>query len=684
MNNKIAPHYVIGNSQHVNRLHRLLSTYADQGHELSGPPIYTERSSFSSARSSGNPAVHGWSSYTTKTERSSRASSPTASIEGSSDSISSLSWLPLADNKMGNVISTSPKGSSFDYLGCFPLGFDVSKKAFFDVVQSQRRFAEMNLLDGIPQSKLHQIGGTLDNFCETLCEENEGNMFDWMAAVQGLAQRLTKVQPHAPDSIKAYIGLDQGFQIQPGVIFWGVYALDEDLILSLFVSRNAPDIIGAILHTFLSSRGCPRHECFQVEMLFSKWSKSILQPSGLSPRILHDLTLLSPTELLKFLQRLNLSPATGDPSFVNLLRTACESQLLNSTDFTQLKEISTTGYLSGRATADDLIGSRIEWYRQTGCQYQSQAIALDNFIQIHRTITELLRERRIEELQKITESLAAALERSEIDSRVDLIAFSIFCAMRKHAFDEAYMEVTDRNTLFNDQSDQAAAFAELFATGARCEAYFDTTPSAFGKLLSDRYRAYHHRPGHEPPIWSDLEPTTQSAYAAAKIDVDPNSKRTNMAAHQRFTFLSVFAIPALLDIILLTTTGRGLYLSGYMSHDEQHSATLALMISLLISGSVGTWITCGGSYYLISMAFSAMNMFVLTRLVGGLAFTLAIAVIGFVAVGAINGIGAGIIFFLYLIALTSYLCLLATLANFQYPGSAFQSVSYQKLHSRLI
>lgn len=74
------------------------------------------------------------------------------------------------------------------------------------------------------------------------------------------------------------------------------------------------------------------------------------------------------------------------------------------------------------------------------------------------------------------------------------------------------------------------------------------------------------------------------------------------------------------------------------------------------------------------MAFSAMNMFVVTRLVGGFAFTLAIAVIGLIALGVLDGIGAGVVFFLYLIALTSYLTLLATLANFQYPGSAFQSV----------
>jgi hypothetical protein len=148
-----------------------------------------------------------------------------------------------------------------------------------------------------------------------------------------------------------------------------------------------------------------------------------------------------------------------------------------------------------------------------------------------------------------------------------------------------------------------------------------------------------------------------------------------MSAHQKFTFLSVFAIPALLDIILLTTTGKGLYLSGDMTETELKSATLGLMISLLISGAVGTWITCGGSYYLISMAFSAMNLFVITRMVGGLAFTLIVAIVGFAIVGGISGIIAGIVFFLYLLVLTAYLILLASLANYQYPGSAFQSVS---------
>jgi len=535
---------------------------------------------------------------------------------------------------------------------------------------------EMRLLDSVKNTTLNNFGQTLEQYCNYLASRDVAYVSEWLAAIQELAEQLSNVNEEGFNFICAHIGLDSGFQIHPGSRFWAVYAINEDSTLDIYISRNVEDLLGTILHTFLSSRGCPRHECIQAEISLAEWNQTVNPSSGLSQRLQRDISLLSPSELLQFLQSLYLSLEAGDPSLVNNLRVACEIQLLGSTDFKQLKEISTVGFLSGQNSPHELVSSRINWYSQLSCQCPDEASTLENFILVQNSITNILKSRNIPKLQEITENLGHIIKEGEIDARVDLLALSIFCAMRKHAFDEAYMEVTDRNTLFNDQSDQAAAFAELFATGARCEAYFDLTPSAFGKLLSDRYRFYHHKEGNEPPLWSDQNPATPSAYAAAKIDIDDaQSQKSVMSAHQRFTFLSVFAIPALLDILLLTTTGRGLYLSGRMSLMEIHSATLALMISLLISGTVGTWITCGGSYYLISMAFSAMNMFVVTRLVTGLAFTLIVAAIGFIALWAIKGVAAGVIFFLYLIALTAYLCLLAALANFQYPGSAFQSVS---------
>jgi hypothetical protein len=108
-----------------------------------------------------------------------------------------------------------------------------------------------------------------------------------------------------------------------------------------------------------------------------------------------------------------------------------------------------------------------------------------------------------------------------------------------------------------------------------------------------------------------------------------------------------------------------------MLPEESKYATYALMTSLLLSGAIGTWISIGGTYYLISMAFSAANMFVLTRLIGGLAFTLAAGLVGFIVISAVDGPRLGAIYFFYLVGLTSYLSVLAVLSTYQIPGSSF-------------
>jgi hypothetical protein len=127
----------------------------------------------------------------------------------------------------------------------------------------------------------------------------------------------------------------------------------------------------------------------------------------------------------------------------------------------------------------------------------------------------------------------------------DFVLFCIFCAARKAGFEEVYIEVSDRNPLFNQYSDQSAAFAELFALGSRCEAYFDITPSDIGVLLSKRHRDYYNQKEHQPPMWIFNAPSFASAYAAAQTDIDPDQKPSVMPGYRRFTFLSVFAIPAL-------------------------------------------------------------------------------------------------------------------------------------------
>lgn len=575
-----------------------------------------------------------------------------------------------------HTISISPSGTSFDYLGCFPLGINVTEKSFTDVAHIQKQLRKRNLLDKIQHTRLQEIGIKFQRFSNFLSKDDSHGILGWPTAIRKLAQELSKLSEDSLGPILVFLGLHSGFQINQELYFWSVYEFEDDGNLYIYVSRNAHlNIEEVILHTFLSYYGCNRRERFQAEFAYAEWCNTLVYPCNLPKRMLEDIGQLTPSELLRLLQGLSLGSASGEFNLGKIIKAAIERQLLDSTDLLQLRKMSTSGYLGGQVSAKDLIHARIKWHQRAGYQYQNELEALEIFQQIDISVTKILRQRKATELAKLTKNLNKLTSKGKIDATIDLIYLSVFCAMRKHAFDEAYIEITDRNALFNDQSDQAAAFAELFVTGARCEAYLDMTPSAFGKLLSDRFRTYHHRDGFEPPIWIDAESKVLPVYSSANIDVNPKLDRRRMPAVQKLSFLSVFVIPALVDTLMLITTGRGLYLSEYMSHEEQSSATLALLISLLISSVVGTWITCGGTYYLTSMAFSAMNTFVVTRLIGGFAFTLILAIIGLVFLSITQNISAGITFFLYLIVLTSYLCLFSTICNYQYPCSSFQSVN---------
>ncbi|CAG7971978.1 unnamed protein product [Penicillium olsonii] len=560
----------------------------------------------------------------------------------------------------GSPLSISMSGLAYNSLGCFPLGSDATPLAFAEIVQSQQRLKSLNLLHPVPTTKIQSIGSLLRQFYDSLDLSRDENHLS--STIRELAHWASN------DMVHVNLALDSGLRKSSDVRFWSVFEMESDSI-EIYVSKNAQGLAGTILHTFLSAKGFPRHVCFDAEATFATWSQDVSPETGLPRRLIQDIDCLSPEERLLLLQHLSLTDVHSDLS--DSLCAYIHKQLVDAPSFSQLKALNTVGYLGQTTSPEELIRSRIEWYLEQGCKHPSLDVSLSLFHQADHVLSDVLRYRREEDLAAITRGLCSLIQGGSVDAYVDMMALALFCAARKGAFDEIYAEVTDRNPLFNNHSDQAAAFAESFALGSRCEAYFDVSPSVFGKLLSDRFRAYYG--DHQPPNWANGAPQLATSYAGAQIDVNPDEQPKTMRGYQRFTFLSVFAIPALIDIILLTMIGRGLYLSAAMSYEEQDSATMALMISLLLSGAIGTWIACGGPYYLISMAFAAANMFVLIRLFAGIAFTMASGLIGFVAISGVRGPKAGIVFYLYLVALTIYFSTFASLASFSYPGSSFLS-----------
>ncbi|OXV07818.1 hypothetical protein Egran_04421 [Elaphomyces granulatus] len=562
----------------------------------------------------------------------------------------------------GNPLSLSLSGTEYGSLGCFPLGSEISTAVFSEILQSQRRLKSLGLLHPVAAPQLQSLGELLGRFHDNFLSSN------WPDAPQAVASVKELSTLASENLLRVHLGLDSGFRKTADIRSWAVYQTDGDAI-EIFTSKNAKGLVGTVLHTFLSSKGFPRHLCFEAETALAKWSMDLMEDTGLPRRLVQDIDMLTPGECLLQLQHLTLADTKTELS--NTICSYLRKKLIEAPSLSQLKELNTVGYLGGKIAPETLIESRIKWYRDQDCQYPSPSTSVAFFQEAEDVLFSILRCRRESDLATISTAISNLLQPGKIDAYSDMIALALFCASRKGAFDEIYAEVTDRNPLFNNQSDQAAAFAESFALGSRCEAYFDISPSVFGKLLSNRFRSYYNK--HHPPSWVNGAPELATAYAGAQIDVNPDDKVKPMPGYQTFTFLSVFSIPALIDIVLLTFIGRGLYLSAFMTVDEQQSATTALMISLLLSGAIGTWISCGGSYYLISMAFSAMNMFILIRIIAGLSFTIAGGLIGFVAFSIAKGPRAGVVFYLYLVALTAYLTLFATIASFSFPGTGFLS-----------
>ncbi|KAF2662496.1 glycosyltransferase family 4 protein [Lophiostoma macrostomum CBS 122681] len=586
---------------------------------------------------------------------------------------SGLDWSACLDKRPANPLSCSFGSTFYGPLGCFPIGLNASQEDYDHVLRSQQRLRNLNLLSRVPAKQLHAAATTLRRYSASnsrhvdivpACRE----------AILNLSNALTRTNDAADDTyqLQVFQGLDSGFHTPTGGQFWAVWEVDRRTSsFIVYMSKSVQDITAVLLHTYLSRASFSRYQCFLLEYGLHENLAETETLDGLPKRLAQDLNLLSSTDLLLYLQHLQFSEWDDGCPLLSSIRSYCEDLLLDVPTYQQLKKLANMDFLSGTVTDEHLVHARLKWYRlcRLPCLEKHDAIGL--FRHIDYNFRTLLWYRDYQNLEIITSALTKLTSRDRIDSVTDFVLFCIFCAARKAGFEEVYIEVSDRNPLFNQYSDQSAAFAELFALGSRCEAYFDITPSDIGVLLSKRHRDYYNESERQPPMWIFNAPSFASAYAAAQTDIDPNQKPAVMPGYRRFTFLSVFAIPALVDIMLLTTTGHGLYLSAFMTYTEQKYATLALMTSLLLSGAIGTWISIGGTYYLISMAFSAANMFVLTRLIGGLAFTLAASLVGFIVIAAVVDAQSGAIFFFYLFGLTSYLSVLAVLSTYQVPGSAF-------------
>ncbi|KFG79629.1 glycosyl transferase, group 1 family protein [Metarhizium anisopliae] len=551
-------------------------------------------------------------------------------------------------------------------LGCFQLGHKATFDDFSQIRLNQSNLAELDLLAKLTPDELSNVRSQI----ETLCDDPDLSPRT-LRAINDLVDLLRTCTPNNEQHarIKVFSGLHSGFQTDSGTQYWGVYELGHEDTITLYLSNKAKDRTSTILHTFLSSRQLTCAECFLVEQALATKTGRLQDQWQLCTRIVHDLERLSPAEAILFLRRLQSS--TASPQFLARVRSCLEYQLLDIPSLTQQRVLSSVDYLGGNISAETLVDARLAWLASKGCWTPDRTKAIQLFQNVGDRLYTVLMQGETSTLEQLSHGIQQLVQQGQVDAGVDIFALAVFSAFRKLALDEVYLEVLDRNVYPNHAADQAGCFAENFALGSRCDSFFDTTPRAVGRIIADRYRAYYMK--YQPPMRDEMFTELPTAYAAMQVDFDPDDGKEKVTVAYRITFFAIFAVPALIDVMLLTTIGRGLYLTTYMSSEQKTMATTALMLALLMSGAFGGWICTGGSYYFYANTFPAMNLFVLTRWVAGFATTIVAAIGGFIVVTFVQRLSAALIFLFYFLMLSTYLLVLNALSIYQLPGSSFLS-----------
>ncbi|KAK6517691.1 hypothetical protein TWF506_004873 [Arthrobotrys conoides] len=575
-------------------------------------------------------------------------------------------------------------------LGCYDLSEEVLQDHFDAIQKSQEHLRDINMLHLLGEAQIHSLSKAYRRLRSYYLEQTDPILQNEYASRGRVVQPL--IDGLATGRIFIFHGLDTGFATPDNnARLWAVSKVihhhGEDDKLHVFVSQKAPDLLGTVLHTYLAVAGVPREERFYYEIDLARSAKPSLPLSTLPPRVLSEINNATYAEQLTLLSQIQVSNSPRTP-IIELVEDRCRELLIKDTTRLAWKEIHAKNLLNGTMSAYDVLNYRLTWYKRQGARVLPHIGRLDRLFQIvDSVILDALYTIDRETINVITKVLLAAFDKSDdrlmrVDVLSDLFALMVFSAFRKYGFEDVYLEATDRCPLFHQQKDQAGVFAELWVLGSQCELYFDITPRQLGEVIYDRYRSYLRANPPPDDAWNGKDLFT--AYMKVEYIAEPETRTEPIAAPKqessetmegikKYGYLSIFCLPGIIDILLLTFLGRGLYLTGFMHDVETLMASFALLTALLMCAGVTGWVGSGGGFYLFNFAFDSMNHFFISRMVGGFMLSCTVSVCCFIAFGLQYGWYGAAIFLAYFNFLSPYLNLIGILATTHRDGAPLPS-----------
>ncbi|KAK4995664.1 hypothetical protein LTR66_004561 [Elasticomyces elasticus] len=571
--------------------------------------------------------------------------------------------------------TTSSYGEKLCSLGCYELREAIYMEQYEAVLKTQKHLRRLDMLHKYQESEV-----------EALCKHLEP-----CGVTQHFKLLQLLISGLRDGRVAVYKGLDSGFTLpENGGHLWGV---SEDLKHAqiapstiIYVSQKAVDVPGTILHTYLAHMGIPRLQRFEEELRLRQCSSGI--EVAIPARIESELETSSPGELLFLLQQFRISGLQHP--MITAIEGICRRQLIEESSTQSWVEQHSRGYLNGSVSMRTLLKTRLEWYALHGA---TELPAIDRLLELFTILDEMMSDALFEADRTRLATLSSVLfkaydwgqQDAYVDTNVDLFALMFFCVLRKLAFEDVYLETTDRCPFFLTQPDQAAVFAELWVLGSQCEIYFNILPRTLGNIVYDKYRSYLRQ--YPPPANAFNGVDVFTAYASVespklieelgpRIGIGIEEEETRPSWRKRlakFGSLSVFCVPAIVDVLLLTFLGRGLYLTAFMDTLTRTMANYALLTALLITAGVTGWVGSTGGFYLYNYAFDNMNHFLVQRLSGGFVLSVVVSVCGFIAFGFQYSWYGGFVYVAYLMAISTYLNLLGIMATMHRDGSPLRS-----------
>lgn len=496
--------------------------------------------------------------------------------------------------------------------GCYFLRDQVTEEHYARILQTQRRLRELQMLHIYADIEVMSMSKVLSTALKH-------SSFPHL--VQTLLDRLTK------GHVRIYKGLDSGFSLPDdgGHMIGLSESLHEDdnEVINIYISlKNAHDT-ATIWHVFLAHHGIPRLQRYEEELLFF--------PGAQLPKSLQqELTQCTEADLLSIIQQIRLSNV--DHFFHQPIIHTCVEILLEESRSATWAALHSRACLDGSLSTRTLVKMRLEQFAKQGAQ---QLPELGNLAEL----SELLERKLQDALFTGDRSTLNQLSTPLVDAynavgtirpagcRLDIYGLIYFCTLRKLAYEDVYLETTDRCPLFLQQHDQAGVFSELWVLGSQCEIYFGIQPRALGEVTFDKYHEYltSHPPppdcwdgkdvftayantearikleGHEAMTGSGSPVELPGQEAGFKLDEADSTKRLTEAA-SAFGALSIFCFPAVIDVTLLSFLGRGFYLTAFMDYRVVTMAGYAILTALLMTGGITGWVGSTGGFYLFNVS----------------------------------------------------------------------------------